>query len=94
MVALTTNLNLIQGRTELLSEYCTIDQHVDDFFRIIVDHMGIQKVHLAGFSFGGRVSLAIAGTELFHPLEYTTVPPPHPPLCDPLRCNLSPYTIF
>ena len=49
-----------QGRTELLSEYCTIDQHVDDFYRIIVDHLGINQVHLAGFSFGGRVSLAIA----------------------------------
>ena len=93
MVALTPNLNLTQGRTELLSEYCTIDQHVDDFFRIIVDHMGIQKVHLAGFSFGGRVSLAIAGTELFPPpfflLNMSTTVPPYPPICNPSRCNLS-----
>jgi len=71
-----------QGRTELLSEYCTIDQHVEDFYRIFVDHMEITKVHLAGFSFGGRVSLAIAAHYPQHVerLSVTAVPYERPAL--------------
>ena len=71
-----------QGMTELLSEYGTIDQHVKDFHEIIVGHLGLNQIHLAGFSFGGRVSLAIAAMhpELVGRLSVTGVPLERPAL--------------
>eukprot|EP00596_Hydrurales_sp_CCMP1899_P010535 CAMPEP_0119036306 /NCGR_PEP_ID=MMETSP1177-20130426/3939_1 /TAXON_ID=2985 /ORGANISM="Ochromonas sp, Strain CCMP1899" /LENGTH=327 /DNA_ID=CAMNT_0006995977 /DNA_START=92 /DNA_END=1075 /DNA_ORIENTATION=- len=56
-----------QGMTELLSEYGTIEQHVKDFC-LIMSGLGLSSIHLAGFSFGGRVSLAVAAN---HPLLVT-----------------------
>ena len=71
-----------QGMTELLSEYGTIDQHVRDFHEIVVGHLGLKYIHLAGFSFGGRVSLAIAAMhpELVGRLSVTGVPLERPAL--------------
>ena len=71
-----------QGLTELLSEYGTIDQHVKDFHQIIVEHLSLNHIHLAGFSFGGRVSLAIAAIhpELVGRLSVTGVPLERPAL--------------
>lgn len=76
-----------QGMTELLSEYGTIDQHVKDFHQIIVDHLGLNRIHLAGFSFGGRVSLAITATypELVGRLSVTGVPLERPALGEYFR---------
>jgi len=50
-----------QGGTDLSVQRCTFDQHVADF-EALLDAKGLQQVDLAGFSFGGRVSLAIAAT--------------------------------
>jgi alpha/beta hydrolase fold len=87
-----------QGMTELLSEYGTIDQHVKDFHEIIVGHLGLKQIHLAGFSFGGRVSLAIAAMhpELVGRLSVTGVPLERPALgklCwnDRITCALCHY---
>ena len=79
-----------QGMTELLSEYGTIDQHVKDFHKIIVDHLGLRLIHLAGFSFGGRVSLAIAAMhpELVGRLSVTGVPLERPALGNSLILSL------
>lgn len=41
-----------QGLTELLSEYGTIEQHVKDFYQIIVGELKLKYIHLVGFSFG------------------------------------------
>jgi alpha/beta hydrolase fold len=84
-----------QGMTELLSEYGTIDQHVKDFHEIIVGHLGLKQIHLAGFSFGGRVSLAIAAMhpELVGRLSVTGVPLERPAL-GKLRLNDSVHCAF
>lgn len=50
-----------QGGTELSFENCSFEQHVRDF-EALMDAKGLEQVDLAGFSFGGRVSLAIAAT--------------------------------
>lgn len=50
-----------QGGTELSVMRCGFEQHVQDF-EALLDAKGLQQVDLAGFSFGGRVSLAIAAT--------------------------------
>jgi len=50
-----------QGGSELSVEDCSFGQHVRDF-EALLDAKGLQQVDLAGFSFGGRVSLAIAAT--------------------------------
>ena len=50
-----------QGSTALDLRNCGFDQHVADF-EALLDTKGLQQVDLAGFSFGGRVSLAIAAT--------------------------------
>lgn len=50
-----------QGSTDLSVARCTFDQHVADF-EALLDAKGLQQVDLAGFSFGGRVSLGIAAT--------------------------------
>ena len=82
-----------QGMTELLSEYGTIDQHVKDFHKIIVDHLGLRHIHLAGFSFGGRVSLAIAAMhpELVGRLSVTGVPLERPALGNHLSTPFIPH---
>lgn len=52
-----------QGRTELGVDDVSFDRHVDDFRRL---HAALElpaQVDLCGFSFGGRVSLAIAARE-------------------------------
>lgn len=51
-----------QGQTELSTSDCGFSQHVADF-EALLDAKRIEgPVDLAGFSFGGRVSLAIAAT--------------------------------
>jgi alpha/beta hydrolase fold len=77
-----------QGQTELLSKYGTIDQHVKDFHDIVVNHLGLSHIHLAGFSFGGRVSLAIAATypKLVGRLSVTGVPFERPALGNSRHC--------
>lgn len=50
-----------QGSTSLSLNNCGFDQHVADF-EALLDAKGLAQVDLAGFSFGGRVSLAIAAT--------------------------------
>ena len=51
-----------QGKTELSLSDVSLRQHVDDFAALL-DALEIHEpVDLCGFSFGGRVSLAIAGT--------------------------------
>lgn len=50
-----------QGGTALSLHNCGFDQHVADF-EALLDAKGLEQVDLAGFSFGGRVSLAIAAT--------------------------------
>jgi pimeloyl-ACP methyl ester carboxylesterase len=50
-----------QGQTNLDSTRCTMQQLVEDF-SVILSKLNISSVHLAGFSFGGRVALAFAAT--------------------------------
>ncbi len=50
-----------QGGTELSVDRCGFEEHVSDF-EALLDAKGLQQVDLAGFSFGGRVSLAVAAT--------------------------------
>ena len=51
-----------QGRTELLSENSTVEQHVADFHQLMKNNFGIDRIQLAGFSFGGRIGMAIAAS--------------------------------
>jgi pimeloyl-ACP methyl ester carboxylesterase len=73
-----------QGETELLSEYATIEQHVQDVAQLLL-HLGVHNpldeklcrpVDLVGFSFGGRVGAAVAAyrPELVHRLSITGIP--------------------
>jgi len=48
-----------QGATELLPEYANIEQHTRDLLQLL-DRLGLEKVDLVGFSFGGRVALSVA----------------------------------
>ena len=48
-----------QGRTTLDPSHCTIEQLVKDLSNIL-NNLGVQDIHLGGFSFGGRVALAYA----------------------------------
>ena len=48
-----------QGKTELASECATMDQHLHDM-KAIFDLLNLDKFHIIGFSFGGRVGLAYA----------------------------------
>jgi pimeloyl-ACP methyl ester carboxylesterase len=48
-----------QGKTQLSSECATMDQHLHDM-KAIFDLLNLDKFHLIGFSFGGRVGLAYA----------------------------------
>eukprot|EP00981_Chlorochromonas_danica_P005955 scaffold1243_cov173-Ochromonas_danica.AAC.16 len=68
-----------QGRTELLSEYATMEQQVDDVSKF-VEALGLKKVHLAGFSFGGRIALSVAAyrPDLVDKLSVTGICPHRP----------------
>lgn len=70
-----------QGRTELDSKYGTMDQLVLDF-KNFMDALYLSDVHLCGFSFGGRVALAIASEypSLVSKLSITGVPLVRPAL--------------
>ncbi len=50
-----------QGGTELSIADCGFERHVADF-EALLDAKGLPQVDLAGFSFGGRVGLAIAAS--------------------------------
>lgn len=50
-----------QGGTVLSVQDCGFERHVADF-EALLDAKGLDVVDLAGFSFGGRVSLAVAAT--------------------------------
>lgn len=64
-----------QGQTELLSEYSNTQQHVDDFCSILAE-LNIKSCCVVGFSFGGRIGLAIAALKrnLIQKLSVTGVP--------------------
>lgn len=51
-----------QGRTELLSKYATMDQHVTDLVKVMKT-LNLSTVDVVGFSFGARVGLALASHE-------------------------------
>jgi pimeloyl-ACP methyl ester carboxylesterase len=70
-----------QGRTELLSEYGTVQQQVSDIKQIL-DKLKIEKCDLLGFSFGGRVGLAVASkmNGVVNKLTVTGVPLRRPAL--------------
>ena len=64
-----------QGRTELDSSICTIEQQVYDLEQILLK-LGIENIHLSGFSFGGRVALAFAAHKphMVSKLSITAIP--------------------
>jgi len=66
-----------QGRTDLLPQYGTIEQLARDVVDIL-EILGIkeQKIDLCGFSFGGRVALAVAAYhgQVVNSLSVTGVP--------------------
>lgn len=70
-----------QGRTELDSNHCTIEQLVSDL-KHVLDSLGVSEVHLGGFSFGGRVALAFAAhyPTMVRKLSVTAIPLERPPL--------------
>lgn len=47
-----------QGETDLLSQYGHLDQQLEDCMQFL-DKLGISKVHVIGFSFGGRVAIGL-----------------------------------
>ena len=51
-----------QGKTELLTESCTMEQFINDLDKIL-EELNINTCHLVGFSFGGRVGLAYAANK-------------------------------
>ncbi len=65
-----------QGSTELSSERCGPQEHVDDLVSLLAA-LGLAdtKIDLSGFSFGGRVALAFAATwiEIVPPLVLSGV---------------------
>lgn len=71
-----------QGKTDLLSDCCTMAQHILDFEAILKNLDITDKVDVAGFSFGGRVALALASyrPELISRLCVTGVPLHRPQL--------------
>jgi pimeloyl-ACP methyl ester carboxylesterase len=70
-----------QGRTELSSKHCTIQQLVEDLGSIL-NALGVEEIHLSGFSFGGRVALAYAAhqPQRVERLAVTAIPLVRPPL--------------
>jgi 3-oxoadipate enol-lactonase len=70
-----------QGRTQLDTSLCNMRQQVRDL-KHVLDRLDIKKVHLGGFSFGGRVAVAFAAhhPECVEKLSITGVPLTRPPL--------------
>ena len=70
-----------QGRTQLDPAQCTIEQQVFDLEKILTG-LGVQNIHLSGFSFGGRVALAFAAhrPDMVSRLSLTAIPLVRPPL--------------
>lgn len=64
-----------QGKTNLLSEYGTMGQHVQDFNQLM-KKLNVPTCNLVGFSFGGRVACAVAAhtPHLVSRLSMTGVP--------------------
>ena len=71
-----------QGQTELLSYNGTMRQHVTDVENILHALDIDQSVDLVGFSFGGRIALAVAAHKpyLVSKISVTGVPWNRPPL--------------
>ena len=67
-----------QGSTRLSLEDCSLKTHVDDFLKLLdtLPPSMNSKVNLCGFSFGGRVALAIAAAapSRVHKMVLTGVP--------------------
>lgn len=65
-----------QGKTELLSEHMRMDVLVSDFANLMKE-LDLEKCDLVGFSYGGRVALAVAAhrPELVRRLSITGVSP-------------------
>eukprot|EP01040_Poterioochromonas_malhamensis_P003784 gene3784-4042_t len=70
-----------QGQTELDSNHCTMIQLVADV-NSILQSLQVPKIHLAGFSFGGRVALAFTAThpKVVEKVSITGVPLVRPAL--------------
>ena len=70
-----------QGKTQLLSAHGHMAQHVDDVVALL-RALNVPTVDLCGFSFGGRVALAVASThpEAVRRLSITGVPLHREPL--------------
>lgn len=71
-----------QGKTDLLSQYSSLSQIVEDFREFLVAVVGSKKVDLVGFSFGGRVCLAFSShlPHLVRKVSITGVPLVRAPL--------------
>jgi pimeloyl-ACP methyl ester carboxylesterase len=71
-----------QGKTELLSANSTVKQHVQDIEKLLVALDIPDKVDIVGFSFGGRVALALAAhtPHLVARISVTGVPLTRPAL--------------
>ena len=71
-----------QGQTELLSYNGTLRQHVTDVENILHALEIDQRVDIVGFSFGGRIALAVAAHKpyLVSKISVTGVPWNRPPL--------------
>lgn len=70
-----------QGNTELDTSISSMKQHVQDF-KTIMSAVQLEKVDLCGFSFGGRVALAVAAhcPAMVNKLSVTGVPLARPGL--------------
>lgn len=70
-----------QGRTSLDSAHCNMPQLMQDL-RTILHAIGIEQMHLCGFSFGGRVALTFAAQQpaMVRRLSVTAVPLHRPAL--------------
>jgi pimeloyl-ACP methyl ester carboxylesterase len=64
-----------QGQTTLSAEFGNMGQQIEDLVRLL-DHLGLEKINLCGFSFGGRVALAFAAHKpsFVHKLSLSGVP--------------------
>ena len=70
-----------QGETDLLSQYATIQQHIKDL-DILLKIINVYKIHLAGYSFGGRIGIAFCANygTIVSKLSVTAVPLKRPML--------------
>lgn len=48
-----------QGRTTYAGETIELQDHIDDLYALL-DHLGIERAHLVGFSHGARVALSFS----------------------------------